>query len=47
MHEILSVSQCSSTNDEILHHLKGIKKDSTQTLYTFDQTKGRGQYGNV
>lgn len=47
MHEILSVSQCSSTNDEILHHLKGIKKDGTQTLYTFNQTKGRGQYGNV
>ena len=47
MHKILSVSQCSSTNDEILHHLGGLKKEDTQTLYTFDQTKGRGQYGNV
>ena len=47
MHKILSISQCSSTNDEILHHLEGLKKEDTQTLYTFDQTKGRGQYGNV
>ena len=47
MHKILSVSQCPSTNDEILHHLGELKKEDTQTLYTFDQTKGRGQYGNV
>lgn len=47
MHKILSISQCSSTNDEILHHLEGLKKEDTQTLYTFDQTKGRGQYGNI
>ena len=47
MHKILSVSQCYSTNAEILHHLEGLKKEDTQTLYTFDQTKGRGQYGNV
>lgn len=47
MHKIIAVSQCASTNDEILKHLDGLHPNGTHTLYTFDQTQGRGQYGNV
>lgn len=47
MHWIITVPQCSSTNDEILKHLDGLKPSDTLSLYTFDQTQGRGQYGNV
>lgn len=38
------IPQCSSTNDEILRYLNGEKLCG---LYTFCQTQGRGQYGNV
>lgn len=38
------IQQCSSTNDEILRYLNGEKLCG---LYTFCQTQGRGQYGNV
>jgi len=45
MKNLFSVEECSSTNDEILYFLP-----QTQSvffgLYTLNQTKGRGQYGN-
>lgn len=39
------VQQCRSTNDEILTIWSENPNDFL-TLYTFDQTNGRGQYGN-
>jgi len=41
------IQQCSSTNDEIINLLKSHDGIRELTLYTFDQTKGRGQYGNT
>jgi len=41
------IQQCSSTNDEIINLLKSHDGIKELTLYTFDQTKGRGQYGNT
>ena len=38
------VEQCASTNDEILKFL--YENDELCSLFTFNQTKGRGQYGN-
>lgn len=38
------VHQCSSTNDEIFHYLN---EEELIGLYTFCQTRGRGQYGNT
>lgn len=46
INSLIYVEQCSSTNDEILAFLPQ-KKEESVTLYTFDQTNGRGQYGNV
>ena len=49
MNQIFYTKKCSSTNDEIIHYLPNLKKieDEWITLYTFDQTNGRGQYGNI
>jgi len=45
MNQIFYTKKCSSTNDEIIHYLPNLKKieDEWITLYTFDQTNGRGQ----
>lgn len=40
------ISQCSSTNDEIISLWEQNPRDFL-TLYTFHQTNGRGQYGNT
>lgn len=48
MHHLIYIQQCLSTNDEItkfLFRLDG--KNDTVSVYTFDQTQGRGQYGNT
>ena len=49
MNQIFYTKKSSSTNDEIDHYLPKLKKieDEWITLYTFDQTNGRGQYGNI
>lgn len=39
------LESCTSTNDEILNFLQ--TKSENCAVYTFHQTKGRGQYGNV
>lgn len=39
------LEKCNSTNDEILHFVKELK--SPVAVYTFNQTNGRGQYGNT
>lgn len=44
MSRLLHLEKCFSTNDEILTH---INKDEQTAVFTFNQTKGRGQYGNV
>lgn len=48
MNSLIYLEQCASTNDEILnfisnHHLT----EDFLAVYTFHQTKGRGQYGNA
>lgn len=45
MDDLFYVNKCSSTNDEISNVLLYHDLDFT-ALYTFCQTKGRGQYGN-
>ncbi|ROI02254.1 biotin--[acetyl-CoA-carboxylase] ligase [Chryseobacterium sp. G0240] len=46
MSQLFYLKECSSTNDEISKFL--LYEDSDFTgLHTFNQTKGRGQYGNV
>lgn len=40
------IEQCSSTNDEILNIINTDSEEDIFTLYTFNQTQGRGQYGN-
>ena len=47
MDTLFYIQQCSSTNDEIINLLKSHNAIRELTLYTFDQTKGRGQYGNT
>lgn len=44
---LIYLPECSSTNDEILHFLPMPSNQDTISVYTFNQTKGRGQYGNV
>ena len=39
------LAQCESTNEEILKFLND-SRDVIQAVYTFNQTKGKGQYGN-
>ncbi|MBV8326846.1 biotin--[acetyl-CoA-carboxylase] ligase [Chryseobacterium sp.] len=46
MSQLFSLKECSSTNDEISKFLLYENSDFTG-LYTFNQTKGRGQYGNI
>lgn len=38
------IENCFSTNDEILSVLN---EDESTAVFTFNQTKGRGQYGNI
>lgn len=44
MSQIFHVDNCFSTNDEILSLLN---EDEPTAVFTFNQTKGRGQYGNI
>ena len=46
MRQLFYLKECSSTNDEIAKFLLYENSDFTG-LYTFNQTKGRGQYGNA
>lgn len=46
MSQLLYLKECSSTNDEISKFLLYENSDFIG-LHTFNQTKGRGQYGNV
>ena len=39
------LAQCESTNEEILKFLND-SSERIQAVYTFNQTKGKGQYGN-
>ena len=43
MSHFIHIEECFSTNDEILALLD---EDETAAVFTFNQTKGRGQYGN-
>ncbi len=44
MSQLFHLENCFSTNDEILSLLY---EDEPSAVFTFNQTKGRGQYGNV
>lgn len=44
MSQIFHLENCFSTNDEILSLLN---EDEPTAVFTFNQTKGRGQYGNI
>ncbi|KQT24255.1 biotin--protein ligase [Chryseobacterium sp. Leaf405] len=46
MSQLFYLKECSSTNDEISKFLLYENSDFI-SLYTFNQTKGRGQYGNT
>jgi len=46
MSELFYLKECSSTNDEISKFLLYEGSDFV-SVYTFNQTKGRGQYGNA
>lgn len=46
MSELFYRTECSSTNDEILQVLL-YPQSNFVGLYTFNQTKGKGQYGNI
>ncbi|WP_294303907.1 biotin--[acetyl-CoA-carboxylase] ligase [uncultured Chryseobacterium sp.] len=46
MSQLFYLNACSSTNDEISKFLPYENSDFT-AVYTFNQTKGRGQYGNT
>jgi BirA family biotin operon repressor/biotin-[acetyl-CoA-carboxylase] ligase len=46
MSQLFYLKECSSTNDEISKFLLYESSDFI-SLYTFNQTKGRGQYGNT
>lgn len=43
MSRLLHLEKCFSTNDEILNY---ISEDEITAVFTFNQEKGRGQYGN-
>ncbi len=45
MTPIIYLKECASTNDEILHFLKS-DQTAFPAVYTFNQKKGKGQYGN-
>ncbi|MGZ5192866.1 MAG: biotin--[acetyl-CoA-carboxylase] ligase [Kaistella sp.] len=45
MPALIFLKECNSTNEEILKYLNPEKSDY-QAVYTFNQTNGRGQYGN-
>lgn len=45
MASLLYLDECESTNDEILHLLPSYH-NALNAVYTFKQTKGKGQYGN-
>ncbi len=45
MPALIFLKECNSTNDEILNFLDA-SKEKTQAVYTFNQTQGKGQYGN-
>ena len=45
MASIIYLNECASTNDEILHYLP-TENSELRSVYTFNQTKGKGQYGN-
>ncbi|MBS1571401.1 MAG: biotin--[acetyl-CoA-carboxylase] ligase [Bacteroidetes bacterium] len=46
MNPLIRLIECESTNSEILNYLDNLS-DGIVSLYTGNQTKGRGQYGNV
>ncbi|SIQ80117.1 BirA family transcriptional regulator, biotin operon repressor / biotin-[acetyl-CoA-carboxylase] ligase [Chryseobacterium sp. RU37D] len=46
MSQLFYLKECPSTNDEISNFLLYENSDFV-TLYTFNQTRGRGQYGNT
>lgn len=45
MASIIYLNECESTNDEIIHFLPS-ENNELISIYTFKQTKGKGQYGN-
>ena len=45
MASIIYVNECASTNEEILHFLPS-ENNQLLSVYTFNQKKGKGQYGN-
>ncbi|MBW8358627.1 MAG: biotin--[acetyl-CoA-carboxylase] ligase [Weeksellaceae bacterium] len=46
MTHLFYLEKCASTNDEILQFLHSETNEVT-SVYTFNQTMGRGQYGNL
>lgn len=48
MNRLIHISECASTNDEILNFLdqSPLKNEDILALYTLRQKHGRGQYGN-
>ncbi|MCD9854252.1 biotin--[acetyl-CoA-carboxylase] ligase [Epilithonimonas sp. JDS] len=44
MSQLFHLENCFSTNDEIITLLN---EDEPTAVFTFNQTKGRGQYGNI
>lgn len=46
MTPLVHLQQCISTNDEIIGYFTLNETEKT-AVYTFNQTKGRGQYGNA
>ena len=45
MPSLVYLKKSLSTNDEISDYFT-LNKNEITAIYTFDQTKGRGQYGN-
>ena len=45
MASIIFLNKCASTNEAIIQYLPDQNKDFL-SVYTFNQTKGKGQYGN-
>jgi BirA family biotin operon repressor/biotin-[acetyl-CoA-carboxylase] ligase len=45
MASIIYLNECASTNEEILHFLPS-ENNQLLSVYTFNQKKGKGQYGN-
>ncbi|WP_027376963.1 biotin--[acetyl-CoA-carboxylase] ligase [Kaistella palustris] len=45
MFPLIYLKECTSTNDEILHFLSASESEFC-AVYTFNQKKGKGQYGN-